>query len=1098
MNTYDTIPRNRQRPTVEDYDALRKLGLEYIEQFSRELWTDFNIHDPGITTMEALCYAITDLGYRTGLPMEDLLARAKEDTTKDFFTAREILPCNPVTLEDLRKKIIDVAGVENAWVSGWMDEPCADPLEYPAYFIKCDPPNQRFTINANLPATGESGYEARNIDGLYRFQLLMEEDPVLGDINIPSVDWEMSDAVTGRRRALVRFIFPVTIEKKYPGKVGEVSLVERLSEGSITGFTITNFAGTLRNTFDLELNFGAQSVKIDQVAFHIRPVQPGLTMAELRDELEIYLLSANAAIKTEIISKIFQRFSQKVARVSAIIDAVYCMYQRIRNLCEDVICIGIVPSQEIALCADIETEPGADLEQILGTLYFETDTFFSPPVRFYLLQQMMAMGYKVQHIFEGPLLRHGFITDESLRQSVLFDRINLSDLYQLIMNIPGVKTVKYLQITNYLHGIPQTEGIPSSSHPSWTLLLGGFFHLNLDRLRSKITFFKGNMPITADRQVADRIYADLKASIARPRINTALGGSEDLPVPQGTPYHLEDYYSMQNEFPATYGVGPDGIPSGSDMERKTNIKQFKGFLLFFDQILANYLSQLAHLKDLYSVSQTGTQTYFMQPVYDVPTPKDEEMRNFFGTAPLLKDYTPQPNVPGGTLDLDDEDTFDTSWNNFIDPPGPVQNNYMKQLKKMVEIPDDLLDRPNRFLDHLLARFGESFSDYAAMLYNVTGVTMETSGLKTGEEIAVDKRAFLSEYPLISYNRGKGQYVKNCAPGVDGLLSKEGQTDAALLEYDFFNPPLPSNAAGLQKRASRLLGMQISDNDWLVLERFLVTEVSPGKFGFEIVYNSDGDKVKGTLEYASEKEAFQAIEQIVAWSLSDQKATVFGILLSAGQHFITINKPDTTLVAESTIGYATPLLAQQALEDLFAAFYRDGIKVVDHLLLRPLPISEVVFIVPNPGVLLPDDPKLESVGFFPLCAELNPDCDCPETDYYSFRISVILPYWAPRLRNMDFRHFAESTMHRETPAHILPKFCWVSMYDMWRLETAYKDWFGENKKYKPNMSVLRPRLKKLISVLNTLTNVYPEGHLHDCDNPGTDNPVILNQTILGTF
>lgn len=70
--------------------------------------------------------------------------------------------------------------------------------------------------------------------------------------------------------------------------------------------------------------------------------------------------------------------------------------------------------------------------------------------------------------------------------------------------------------------------------------------------------------------------------------------------------------------------------------------------------------------------------------------------------------------------------------------------------------------------------------------------------------------------------------------------------------------------------------------------------------------------------------------------------------------------------------------------------------------------------------------------------------------------------------------------------------------MFRLETAYNEWFAENKKYKPVMAVLKVKLKALIKVLNTLTNVYPEGHLHDCDNPSTDNPVILNQTILGTF
>ena len=58
-----------------------------------------------------------------------------------------------------------------------------------------------------------------------------------------------------------------------------------------------------------------------------------------------------------------------------------------------------------------------------------------------------------------------------------------------------------------------------------------------------------------------------------------------------------------------------------------------------------------------------------------------------------------------------------------------------------------------------------------------------------------------------------------------------------------------------------------------------------------------------------------------------------------------------------------------------------------------------------------------------------------------------------------------------------------------LEKATKTWFLLNRQYKPNMNILKDLLVDLVRVLNTLTNVYPEGHLHDCDNPGTDNPVI---------
>ena len=71
-----TIQKKPVLPQSSDYNFLRQKGLDYIEQLGSKLWTDYNIHDPGITLLEALSYAITDLGYRTSLNLKDLLAPA--------------------------------------------------------------------------------------------------------------------------------------------------------------------------------------------------------------------------------------------------------------------------------------------------------------------------------------------------------------------------------------------------------------------------------------------------------------------------------------------------------------------------------------------------------------------------------------------------------------------------------------------------------------------------------------------------------------------------------------------------------------------------------------------------------------------------------------------------------------------------------------------------------------------------------------------------------------------------------------------------------------------------------------------------------------
>jgi hypothetical protein len=1087
MKKQDVIIKNQSRPVAQDYEQLRQLGLQYIEQFSKDLWTDYNVHDPGITTLETLSYAITDLGYRTALPLEDILARVPGDTTKDFFTAREILPCNAVTFNDLRKKIIDVEGVENAWVLPYDDTPCAESKQNPAYHIECDLVQQKFRIHSE----SQTGFEPRNLHGLYQFNLLLEEDPILGDLNLLSVDWELRDKSPGgnnSRRALIRFIFPLAVEKKYPMKAGVVTDVERLAAMNITSYTAVFNAEKTKLT--LTLNPGPGQVVIHNVVLHIQPGKAGLLMSDLRNEVKDFLMApANQGFN---IATIFKPFADKVARVSGIIDNVYCMYHRIRNLCEDVVRISIVPSQEIAVCTDIEASANADLEDLMGRVSFAIDTFFSPPVRFYLLSEMLARGYTTEFIFEGPLLRHGFIAEEDLLKSPLFSEIHLSDLYNLIMSVEGVLAVKYLQITNYLNGLPLTDGVPSMTHPSWTLQLGGLYHLNLDRLRSKITFFKGNLPITADKQVAARIYLDLKAAISKPRINAALKIPNDMEAPAGTAYDLEDYYSIQNEFPAVYGTGKDGIPSGSDIFRKTKIKQFKAYLLFFDQLLANYLSQLANIKNLYSVGSNTSRTYFVQPVYDAVTAVEAEHLDFYGSEALLNDFV----LPAGKQ-VDQLEGYNVEWKMFISG----NNGYRQKLNEFAEPYDETFDRQNRFLDHLLARFAENFSDYAARMYKFTGNLLESADKKTGAEIADDKSAFLKQYHILSYNRGKGQFVKCCPTGNCNQLPPQQVKPSVdeILEYDRLNIPMPGNATGLHKRTALMLGMDQHDNRPLVFNRFSANPAA-GKFEFTVNLG-DGHLLTSEKKYDTEKLAFEALERIISMIAAQNNGTAtvahFSVQPAGGGFRVEIRDFNDTVYAVSDNAF-TSEQAHNALKKLKSFFNHEGMHIVEHLLLRPLPVMEEVFAIYNPETLPANDPKRNDFGFFPLCEDLNPDCDCPITDYYSFRISVVLPYWTERFRNMDFRAFAEDTMHRETPAHILPKYCWVSMYDMWRLESAYEDWFEENKKYKPNMNLLKDKLKKLITVLNTLTNVYPEGHLHDCANPGTDNPVILNQTILGTF
>lgn len=117
---YQTISKTDPKfPPYLNFQALRDLGIRRLQALSGKIWTDYNLYDPGVTILEVLCYAITDLGYRNNFKMEDLLARKPgstdpRDQENNFFTPDQILTCNPLTLLDWRKRLIDIEGVRNA------------------------------------------------------------------------------------------------------------------------------------------------------------------------------------------------------------------------------------------------------------------------------------------------------------------------------------------------------------------------------------------------------------------------------------------------------------------------------------------------------------------------------------------------------------------------------------------------------------------------------------------------------------------------------------------------------------------------------------------------------------------------------------------------------------------------------------------------------------------------------------------------------------------------------------------------------------------------------------------------------------------------
>lgn len=110
-----------QRDTDKElYSVLQKATLGELQELSGKVWTDFNAHDPGITMLDVLNYALTELDYKLSFPLVDYLTvkeEAFQPAELGLFPPERVFPVNPVTVEDYRKLfLMEVPELENVWI----------------------------------------------------------------------------------------------------------------------------------------------------------------------------------------------------------------------------------------------------------------------------------------------------------------------------------------------------------------------------------------------------------------------------------------------------------------------------------------------------------------------------------------------------------------------------------------------------------------------------------------------------------------------------------------------------------------------------------------------------------------------------------------------------------------------------------------------------------------------------------------------------------------------------------------------------------------------------------------------------------------------
>jgi hypothetical protein len=600
------------------------------------------------------------------------------------------------------------------------------------------------------------------------------------------------------------------------------------------------------------------------------------------------------------------------------------------------------------------------------------------------------------------------------------------------MDIEGVVAVRNFVMTRYdKDGKP----VPGYVGVKWCMNITELHKPVLSRESSKILLFKNQFPFIAVYAEVEDTLGLLYAERSRGKLNGLFG---DLAVPGGRKRDTGSYWPVQYDFPETYGIGKAGLPEGTPAERVAQQRQLKGYLMFYEQLLADFLSQLTNAHRLYSITDLK-KTYHARFLSDI---KDiEPLYRTSSTGVMLEELINDASLGPG-------------W------------------QKLYESREGFEERRNRFLDHLLARFGESFNDYALMMYRINYTERTEERIDAGELIKAKTRS-LSDYHIVSSERGKAFCYFPQKPDFTPDMDKLWDTE---------------NVSGLERRICLLTGIPDYSRRYL----YCISNI-------EIVCNEESVDIAG-------EEVLKCFHSFSITSLNGvsfqsgkyerkpeaEKAALDAIELGADSANYRYDA-DTTLILAGRAGelllkstgvFADQETAMQAAVEVAAEISKGcndsaGLHLIEHILLRPRDTS------------------------FELMDVCLGDCDCKcEMDPYSFRASVVLPYWPDHFDSMAFRQYFEDKINEEAPAHVMLKVCWLSNELMRRFEVAYRNWIEKlvGCSFDPTqLGSFRDANNELVGILKKLHSEYPVATLHDCvESKEGNNPVILGKTILGSF
>lgn len=683
-----------------------------------------------------------------------------------------------------------------------------------------------------------------------------------------------------------------------------------------------------------------------------------------------------------------------------------------RNLCEDFVSVVPLNAIRIEIGADItfRNHFTGSIEKLLAWIYFNLENFINRYIAFYRLSELLNQNLTNEEIFQGPALEHGFLNTQDVRK-IAQKQVSLraSDLITEILktdnNLIVSSLVLYRDGVSDLWELPLPHDLaPSLEIPDYSILENSNLE-NSDKPRRIRIYLNQPAAVEKEPSPGNQIGNELVPNQAvfeaeleelrRTRERSIPRNEEkDRLLAPGRRRDTGHYHAAQNELPGIFGVGQQGPPfpggdTASDARRMAQARQLKAYLMFFDQILAQHFAQLADVRDLFLFKEGAT--YF-----------DQVPESVSRLSEVLTHSLPE---------------FETN------------------LKTLTEDEATQLDRRNRWLDHLLARFGEEFTEYETVMKQY----LSDYPTLVVPQLIRDKIQFLLDYPACSGQRNRG--------------------------FDYTQPVLETeNISGYQRRVYRRLG--ISDLGFRRLawqlddQEHLIRPTSPRQNGKFSLKNHNGVPIINSIKnYRGNSPDLKTdIDKTIY--IGRYRDAYYVVRRPRLLGFVfEIRDKDGTGLAESARLYRSISEAETAIEGT-VAFIRteEGFHTLEHILLRPQ-MEELNEQPGCPLLALPSDPD-------PYSAQLSV--------FIPIRQSVLNPksrVWLRRFNDNNFKNLLERTLREEAPAHVKVHIYWLSPDKMRDFEDKYLSWLEALRQY--NISGGNPL--RLIQSRNELIETLQSGN-----------------------